>query len=72
VENSLDSLWDSALQSLRDLQCQHGLVLLHQEGKQIKVTLLFSQGALARLKTEQQQHQLELGEGAEVAALAGT
>jgi hypothetical protein len=38
------------------------------------VTLLFSQGALTRLITEQQQHQLEEGEEAEEAeeaALAG-
>jgi len=35
------------------------------------VTLLFSQVALTRLTTEQQQHQLEEGEEAEEAALAG-
>jgi len=67
VENSLDVLWDSALQNLRELQCQHGCVLLYQEGKQVTVTLLFSQGALTRLITEQQQHQLEEGEEAEEA-----
>lgn len=71
MENSLDVLWDSHLQNLRELQCQHGLVLLHQEGKQVTVNLLFSQGALTRLTTEQQQHHLEEGEEAEEAALAG-
>lgn len=67
----MDILWASAQCSLRALQCQHDLVLLQQEGTQIKAALLNSPGASARLTTEQQQLQLEVGEGAEEAESAG-
>jgi hypothetical protein len=46
-------------------------VLLQQEGTRIRAALLNSQEALARLTTEQQQLQLEVGEGAEEVESAG-
>jgi hypothetical protein len=71
VEDSVDILWPSAQCNLRALQYQRGLVLLQQEGTRIKAALLNSQGASPRLTTEQQQLQLEVGEGAEEAESAG-
>jgi hypothetical protein len=70
VEHLADILWESAQCSPRASQYQRGLVPLQQEGTRIKAALLNSQGAAARLTTEQQL-QLEVGEGAEEAESAG-